>query len=106
MTTNDWEKEIKKWKENQGGACACLGDCEVCGYHKCHGCICNLIKVILANYQSKLIAELEGMKKDTENIEVPKGSNIGEYRFIHSLKNEGHNQALDLIIYNLRERIQ
>lgn len=100
MTTNDWREEIKKWKENQGGACACLGDCEVCGYHKCHGCICNLTKVILANYQSKLIAEIEGML--IEKAHSYSSENADVYRAY----DRGQENFKKIIISNLRERIQ
>lgn len=79
---------------------------EHCDVKDCPECNMKAFNAGKKEAEVALIAELEGMKKDTENIEVPKGSNIGEYRFVHSLKNEGHNQALDLIISNLRERIQ
>jgi len=33
---------VKNWYEGQQGICACLGDCEVCHFHQCNGCICGL----------------------------------------------------------------
>lgn len=39
-------KKAKNWKKGQGEACACLGDCKRCGYHKCNGCLCCFLPFI------------------------------------------------------------
>lgn len=44
---------------------------------------------------------LIGKKKDTENIEVPQGESIGEYRFTHSLKYEGRNELIEELLSDL-----
>ena len=38
--------EVRKWFSSQEGACACLGDCSRCNFHKCHGCLCFLDTLI------------------------------------------------------------
>lgn len=40
------------------------------------------------------ILEWIGDDKDTENVEIPEGANIGEYKFCEVLRREGYNQAL------------
>jgi len=53
-----------------------------------------------------VVRELEGRKKDEKTIIVPAGANIGEYRFIHSLRNEGYNEALTDLITHYKSEIE
>ncbi len=41
-----FEEKARKWVKGQDGYCMCLGDCERCGYHGCHGCLCVFLPFI------------------------------------------------------------
>jgi hypothetical protein len=67
-----------------------------------HSLVGNEWRVLLKNFYiqartrqlEEVEREIERQTKDTENIEVPQGANIGEYRHTESLKRTGYNQAL------------
>lgn len=82
MTTNDWEKEILR--------------IAILRYNNYEDARNDAFKVIalLKERDISLIAELEGMKDNQENAEH------------YNPNRAGNNKLLDLIISNLRERIQ
>lgn len=46
-------KLLLKHLENQKDSCACLGNCEQCGFHKCHGCLCWFYGRLQSHYLGK-----------------------------------------------------
>jgi len=56
------EEEIKKWKDGQTGACACLGKCERCGYHICFGCICSFAQTLQDSFHREMVEKIENLE--------------------------------------------
>lgn len=54
----EFEERCRRWAKSQqeGGSCACLGNCQVCGWHKCHGCLCNFKSHIKSTHLALLKA--------------------------------------------------
>ena len=60
----------------------------------------SIIQILQSEIERK-----RGMNKDEDKIDVPRGSNIGEYRFVEKLKREGFNEALEEDITHLTNLI-
>lgn len=60
----------------------------------------SIIQILEAEVERKMV-----IKKDEDKIDVPQGSNIGEYRFVENLKRKGFNEALEEDIAHLTDII-
>lgn len=55
-----FEEEAKSWVKSQQGDCMCLGDCQKCNFHRCHGCLCSFIPFIQSE---KDLSKKEGQEE-------------------------------------------
>ena len=62
-----------------------------------------LIKSFLLESIEEILEEVEPKEIDVENIDIPKGENLGEYRFCESLKREGYNKAIADLKANIKK---
>jgi hypothetical protein len=88
MKQEEWETE----EAVKLGMCKAGCDCGHCEIRRA------CVNRILSAHTARLLEEVEGMKKDEENIQIPSGENIGEYRFCEKLKRNGYNQALSDVL--------
>lgn len=68
ITIDKIKEDVINWRMHDFGACACLGNCEKCGYHKCHGCLCFLVEEI-----NTLLAQQREQVRDEERKRIVRG---------------------------------